>query len=58
MGMLKVCRKCGADSVKVRLHSTKLVRSRKVCFNRTLSNARNLFWRLLFVVNTNAIFHF
>ena len=34
-GTLKVCRKCGAATVKVRLHSTELVRSRKECFNRT-----------------------
>ena len=31
-GTLKVHRKCGTATVKLRLHSTKLVRSRKTCF--------------------------
>ena len=34
-GTLKVRRKCGAATVKVRLHSMELVRLREACFNRT-----------------------
>ena len=34
-GTLKVRRKCGTATVKVRLHSTELVWSRKACCNRT-----------------------
>ena len=34
-GMLKVRRRCGTATVKVRLHSTELVRSRKACFKHT-----------------------
>ena len=34
-GMLKVRRKCSTATVKVRLHSTELVQSRKACFNRS-----------------------
>ena len=38
-GTLKVRRKCGTATVKVRLHSTELVRSRKTFFNRTYNVA-------------------
>ena len=41
---LKVRRKCGTATVKVRLNSTELVRLHKVCFNRTLNNV----WKLFF----------
>ena len=34
-GTLKVRRKCGTATVKVRLHSNELVQSRKACFNLT-----------------------
>ena len=34
-GTLKVCRKCGTATIKVRLRSTELVRSGKSYFNRT-----------------------
>ena len=46
-GTLKVCRKCGTATVKVRLHSTELVRSCKTFFNRTYnvpSNVRKPFF--------------
>ena len=34
-GTLKLRRKCGTATVKLRLRSTELVRSRKAYFNRT-----------------------
>ena len=47
-GMLKVHRKCSTATVKVRLHSTELVRLRKACFNCTLCTLSNV-WKLLYL---------